>query len=126
MILLDTCALLWLSSNQELISPETLDVIDKEPIVYVSAITGFEIGIKYRAGKLELPCTPNEWFENIIKHHDLSVIKIDININIRATELPLIHRDPCDRFLIATALIHELTVVTSDRRFEQYGIKVLN
>ena len=126
MIILDTCALLWLSSNRELLSSRTLDIIDKTPIVYVSAITGFEIGIKYRAGKLELPCTPNEWFEKIIEHHDLSVIKVDININIKATELPLIHRDPCDRFLIATALIHDLTVVTADKRFEQYGIKTIS
>jgi len=43
----------------------------------------------------------------------------------RATELPEVHRDPADRFIIATAILGNLPVVTTDRRFRDYGIQVI-
>lgn len=125
MILLDTCALLWLSHNQENLSQHALERIDSAPIVYISAITGFEIGIKQRTGKLILPAPLADWINGILEHHDISVIDIDLNINIKATELPFIHKDPCDRFIIATAIINKLTVVTADTRFKDYGVEVI-
>jgi len=125
MMLLDTCALLWLSQDQKKMSRLTLQKINDAPVVSVSAITGFEIGLKYRAGKLHLPAPPWEWFEGIISHHDISVLDLDIGICIKASELPPIHRDPCDRFIIATALLNSIPVVTADERFAEYGVKVL-
>ncbi len=124
-MLLDTCGLLWLAHEQERLSTETLRQIDMSSVVYVSAITSFEIGLKHKAGKLALPVPPRDWFEQIVAHHDLSVIDIDAAICLKATELPDIHRDPCDRFVIATATIRRLPVVTADRRFQEYGITVL-
>ena len=125
MILLDTCALLWLAHDQSRLSREVIEQIDDASIVYISAITGFEVGIKYSGGKLHLPIPPEAWMEQIISHHDLSVINLDVSICLQATSLPPIHRDPCDRFIIATALRHRLPVVTGDTRFQEYGIKVM-
>lgn len=125
-MLLDTCALLWLTHDQSNLSAETLQKMDKAPILYVSAISGFEIGLKYRTNKLQLPMPPREWFDGIVAHHEISVIELDLATCIKATELPLIHKDPCDRFIIATAILQEMPVVTVDHRFEQYGIRVLN
>ena len=124
-MLLDTCGLLWLAREQERVSEETLQKINEASAVYVSAITSFEIGLKHKSGKLVLPVPPREWFEQIVRHHAISIVDIDTNICLRSTELPEIHKDPCDRFIIATALIWELPVVTADRRFEEYGITVL-
>jgi PIN domain nuclease of toxin-antitoxin system len=124
-ILLDTCALLWLAHEQDRLGQETLKVIEDAAVVYVSAISGFEIGIKARAGKLRLPVPPHQWFDTIIQHHDLAVIGLDLDICIRATELPPVHKDPCDRFIIATALQRDLDVVTVDKRFKEYGVRVL-
>jgi len=124
MILLDTCALLWLATDQSRLSRRALRMIEQAPIVYISAITCFEIGIKHRSGKLKLPLSPREWCEGILKHHDISVLQVDAEICIKATELPLIHRDPCDRFIIATAMLNELLVVTADERFGEYGVGV--
>jgi PIN domain nuclease of toxin-antitoxin system len=123
-MLLDTCGLLWLAHEQKKISQEILKRIDESPIVYVSAITSFEIGLKYKTGKLLLPVPPKEWFTEIISHHDISVIDLDEDICLKATELPEIHRDPCDRFIIATALIRNLPVITADKRFHEYGVTV--
>jgi len=121
-MLLDTCGLLWLVHDQRHISAKTLDLIDKAAVVYVSAISAFEIGIKYGSGKLDLPQAPQEWFQAVIEHHDVSVIGLELETCLLATQLPPIHRDPCDRFIIATALVKRLPVVTADRRFAQYCV----
>ncbi|KKL50037.1 hypothetical protein LCGC14_2309500 [marine sediment metagenome] len=125
MILLDTCALLWLVYDQKKISSETLHKIDEAPIVYVSSITGFEIGIKSISGKLKLPQPPKQWLKSILEFHDIRVINLDMDICIKSTELPVIHRDPCDRFIIATAIIKSLPVVTTDEHFKEYGIDIM-
>ena len=125
MILLDTCALLWLAHDRDRISRETLRLIDETPVAYISAITSFEVGIKYRAGKLKLPVPPSQWMAGIMEHHGIAAIDVSIDICLKASELPPIHGDPCDRFIIATALQQNAFVVTADKRFHQYGVEVL-
>jgi len=124
-MLLDTCALLWLAEGGESLSAEARERINAAPAVYVSAISAFEIGLKCRSGKLRLPVPPAEWFESILGHHGIGVIPLDWDVCIAATELPPVHRDPCDRFIIATAKLRRLTVVTADPVFASYGIEVL-
>ena len=50
---------------------------------------------------------------------------LDWEVCVAATELPPIHKDPCDRFIIAAASIHHLPVVTADPRFREYGVEVI-
>ena len=124
-MMLDTCALLWLASGEKKISRAALKQINEAPAVYVSAISGVEIAIKAGRGKLQLPHAPQEWFEKVIAHHGLTVLPLDLNICIAAAQLPPIHNDPCDRFIIATARLNDLAVVTTDENFEKYGLPVL-
>lgn len=123
-MLLDTCALLWLAHDQTRISTETLEKINNAPVVFIASISGFEIGLKHRAGKLLLPTPPIKWIREILSHHQIDIIDLNLDISLKATELPPIHKDPCDRFIIATALVKELPVVTADQRFAEYGVKV--
>ncbi|MFW5738720.1 MAG: type II toxin-antitoxin system VapC family toxin [Spirochaetota bacterium] len=125
MILLDTCGLLWLVSGSGDLSASALGQIDSEPIVSVSAISALEIGLRVRSGKLELPMPVGDWWEQAVAHHRLDVVAPDATILIRSTELPPIHRDPADRIIIATALERRAAVVTSDRRFAEYGIETM-
>jgi len=125
-MILDTCALLWLASGEKKISRPTLKQINEAPAVYVSAISGFEIALKVAGGKLKLPHAPREWFEKVIEHHGLTVLPLELNICIAAAQLPPIHNDLCDRFIIATAKLNDLTVVTTDENFEKYGLTVLD
>lgn len=125
-MILDTCALLWLAGNQrDRISDDTLSKIDLAPAVYIVSITGFEIGLKCRSGKLQLATSPQEWVDTAVEFHQIRVINLDLALCMRATELPYIHKDPCDRFIIAAALNMRMPVVTADRRFVDYGIVVL-
>lgn len=124
-MILDTCALLWLATGSEELSQEARRRIDAAPAVYVSAISAFEVGVKAAGGKLKLPTPAREWWAAAIGHHGLSVLPVDAEISLKSTELPSIHRDPADRLIVATALLRKLTVVTADKRFVEYGVKVL-
>lgn len=120
-LILDTCALLWLAKGHNSITAITRKLINDAPIVFVSSISAWEISIKNKAGKLLLPCTASQWFDTIITHHNLKVLDITSDIAIFASELPNIHRDPCDRFIISTAIQQNLTVLTSDSIFPSYS-----
>ena len=61
----------------------------------------------------------------MIEHHDLQVLPLDLEICIRATQLPPVHHDLCDRMIIATALIRQLVVVTVDPMFRNYDIDTI-
>ena len=124
-MILDTCALLWLAGGNKKLSRSTLRKINEAPAVYVSAISGFEISLKAGAGKLRLSRPIGEWFERVTEHHGLTVLPLDLKVCIAAAELPPIHDDPFDRFIIAIAKLNDLTVVTADERFEKYGLTVI-
>ncbi len=125
-MILDTCALLWLAQGRGALSEAALQSIDDAPVVYVSAISGFEIGIKVRKGKLGLPAQPCDWFATVLECHDIEILPLDLDICIRSTELPAIHADPCDRMIIAAAQLHHFPVVTADAIFLRYDIKVIS
>ena len=125
-MILDTCALLWLSQGGGRLSPEALSQIGEAPVVYVSAISGFEVGIKHRKGKLALPAQPLEWFEAVVEHHHLTLLPIDLEVCIRSTQLPDVHADPVDRIIAATAQSQSLAIVTADLIFARYGIEIIN
>jgi len=124
-MILDTCALLWLAAGDRKLSRAAVRKIGESPAVYVSSISGFEVAIKVAKGKLKLPLRPQDWFERVIEHHDLTVLPLSLDICIAGVELPALHNDPCDRFIIATAKLNDLTVVTADDRFEKYGVRTI-
>jgi PIN domain nuclease of toxin-antitoxin system len=123
-MILDTCALLWLAEGGDRLSKAARDRIENAPIVYVMSISAFEIGIKCRSGKLRLPMPVAEWFQAVVDHHSLAVQPLDWNVCLAAAELPSLHKDSCDRFIIAAAKMRRMPVVTSDNSFAAYGIEV--
>lgn len=124
-MILDTCALLWLASGSKKLSRAALKEINAASAVYVSAISGFEISLKVGQGKLELSHPVEEWFKRVTEHHGLTILPLAFEVCIAAAQLPPIHDDPFDRFIIATAKLNDLTIVTADEWFEKYGLTVL-
>jgi len=124
-MILDTCALLWLVTRDKKLSPEALSQIRECAAVYVSAVSAFEIALKVAKRKLKLPLPPREWFMRAVEHHDLTVFPLTVDVCVNSVELTQIHDDPCDRFIIATAMINDLTVVTADERFPKYGVRTI-
>jgi PIN domain nuclease of toxin-antitoxin system len=124
-IMLDTCGLIWLVNGGGKISDETLKSIEKANIVYVSVATALEIGCKAAIKKLELPMDAEKWYGKVLSIHDLVEIPITGKIALFSAALPMIHKDPADRIIIATAILNRLPVVTHDSRFSQYSVEVL-
>ncbi len=125
MILLDTCAFLWLTSGGSQLTQRAKDAIEQASEVCISSMSAFEISIKYHKGKLGLPLKPHEWFEAAIIHHDIIVMTLNWEICMLSTSLPPIHNDPCDRFIIATAQWHQCPIITADSKFKAYGVEVI-
>lgn len=125
-MILDTCALLWLAQGGGELSTIALQSIEAAPAIYVSAISGFEIGIKVQKKKLKLPAQPADWFNSVLEHHDIEVLALTLDVCVRSTELSLVYTDPCDRMIIATAQLNYFPVVTTDAGFPQYDIEVIS
>ncbi|NCD35318.1 MAG: type II toxin-antitoxin system VapC family toxin [Spartobacteria bacterium] len=124
-LLLDTCALLWLASGDVKLTQNARNSINEAGVVFVSVISGFEVALKVRRGKLVLPAEPDEWLSTIVNHHGLEMIPLHINDAMKAALLPDIHRDPCDRFILAQAMRLDVAVVTGDHVFSDYGVKII-
>jgi len=124
-LILDTCAMLFLASGDRRLSAGAKKALSTAGVVSICAISGFEIALKVAHGKLELPLSPGKWLAGMLAEYDLDVIELDLDLCQQAAELPSIHRDPCDRFIIAAALRVDAVVVTADPIFARYGIDVL-
>ena len=85
-----------------------------ETEAYISAISGFEISVKHRRGKLELPLPPREWLAQAFAAYSLRELPITLQIAALAPEVAVAHADPCDRMIVATAQLHGIPVMTSD------------
>jgi len=127
MSLLDTCTLLWLAADQEKLSKKALKSIkDNAGNLFISSISAFEIAIKVRRGKIILPMSSNLWFKKALAHHGIYEISINSDIATSSVDLPLLHNDPCDRLIIATALANSMNIITCDIHIKQYKeIKVI-
>ncbi|MBU1168726.1 MAG: type II toxin-antitoxin system VapC family toxin [Proteobacteria bacterium] len=124
-LLLDTCALIWLAAGGGELTPQSLERIENASAVFVSSISAFEISLKNKKGGIELPCDAQSWYLKIVEFHGISEIPINHHIAGASVQLPDFHKDPCDRFIIATAMIHRLPVVTGDKMFANYDIDIL-
>jgi PIN domain nuclease of toxin-antitoxin system len=121
MYLLDTCTLIWLASFQNALTEKVKKLLQNSAgNLYVSSISAFEIAIKTVKGKIELPLSPDEWFKEAIRLHGIEEIPITSDIACKSALLPRFHNDPCDRIIIATAILESMAVITKDQNFYQY------
>lgn len=122
MILLDTCALIWLVDEQEYLTENSKHMLEKHRgNLYVSSISACEIGVKYNKGLLTLSSPALSWFQQALEWHSITEIPVDSSIAVQATLLPPIHRDTADRMIIATALEKSLTILTADKHIHAYS-----
>ena len=123
-VLLDTCALLALAGGE---LPRTAAAaLRKAPEALVSVVSPWEVAIEAAGGKLQLIEPPVRWFLGLAERYDLREVPLDAGIACAAAALPLLHRDPFDRVIVAIAQAHGLTVLTSDENIRKYpGVTTL-
>ena len=94
--------------------------------MWFCAISAFEVALKWRDGKLDLPLQPHTWIRRVAERYALTEIPRDSGLCGAAALLPPVHRDPCDRFIIAAARQLRVPVVTIDPKFEPYGVETFS
>lgn len=120
--LLDTMTVLWIVTDPDQIPPRTRDILrDTDETMFVSVLSSWE----YRHKRLTKPHTLPRAFDDLIDVLPVALLDFPYAAADHAASLPLIHRDPFDRMLIAQALHHDLTIVTSDETIPRYPVKTL-
>lgn len=120
--LLDTHILLWFLDNDSKLSNEVREIIiNPRNLVFVSAISAWEIAIKQSLGKL---IAPNN-LEEALRFSRLEVLPVTLPHGLKIADLPMHHKDPFDRMLIAQALIENMTMITVDEKFKLYDVPLL-
>ena len=123
-VLLDTCALLALADGD--LPRGAAGALRKAPEAFVSVVSPWEVAIKVAGGKLRLMEPTVRWFLGLAERYDLRAVPLDAGIASAAAALPLLHRDPFDRVIVALAQSHGFTVLTSDENIRKYaGVKTL-
>ena len=124
-MILDTCALLFLASGDRRLSRSARERLARQPVRWFCAISSFEVALKHRQGKLELPLAPLRWVRELEERYLLTELPLDSALCAAAADLPRHHSDPFDRFIIAAALHLRVPVVTVDPKFAPYGVEIV-
>jgi len=125
-LLLDTCTFLWIAADSPELSARARELFrspDNE--VFLSAGSAWEIAIKHSLGRLPLPDVPERFVPDMREAHAVSPLPIDEEAALHLSRLPDLHRDPFDRLLVSQAIVHGLTILTSDPLVTQYPARTI-
>jgi PIN domain nuclease of toxin-antitoxin system len=120
-LLLDTHVILWWQRDDRRLGREARDAIARADIVWVSAVSGWEVSIKSALGRLRL----TEPFPVLLAADSFTELSMTLTHAARVEELPAHHQDPFDRMLVAQALEERATIVSGDRALAPYGASVI-
>ncbi|WP_432565300.1 type II toxin-antitoxin system VapC family toxin [Kineococcus sp. SYSU DK003] len=121
-LLVDTHVLLWWLAGDERL-PERMGaaLAQAERDVFVSAASAWEMAVKSAQGKLHVPGD----LRGELERQGFTELPVTVEDGLAAGALPLHHGDPFDRMLIAQAVRRDLLLLTVDRRFADYDVRLL-
>ena len=123
-ILLDTCTFLWIISDDNALSPASREMFsDPSHEIFLSAISVWEILVKYSLGKINMPIPVDQFIPYQRERHGIASLPLEESATGHLPKLPLHHKDPFDRMLICQAIQHELTILTPDPLITQYAVR---
>ena len=116
-LLLDTHIFIWGLMEPERLSPRVAEVLENPANeLWLSTIVIWEVLILAEKGRLELKPDPIRWVRRVLREIPFREAPLTYEVAIQSRLVDLPHRDPVDRFLAATALVYDLTLVTADER----------
>ena len=125
-ILIDTHVFLWALGVGQKLSRSARELLsDSDQPVFFSAASAWEMTIKWAKGRLELPVPPAEMIGNALSTAGLSQLSVSIKDAVAVAELPMHHKDPFDRLLVAQARANGLRLMTADPMLERYDVDVI-
>lgn len=125
-VLVDTHTWLWMLASPDRLPARAREVVDDPRTeVLLSAASAWEIAIKYQLGKLPLPEVPATYVPSRLPASGCTGLAVEHAHVLRTGLLPLHHRDPFDRLLVAQAQVLGTPLVSGDRAFAAYDVEVL-
>jgi PIN domain nuclease of toxin-antitoxin system len=124
--LLDTGIWIWSIGATEEINDAGQEILrNGREEIDLSAVTSWEISIKMRLGKLRLPDLPAQCVPAFAAKQGLKLLSVTHDHALKVFDLPLHHRDPFDRLIIAQAIVEGMTILTADRTFGKYPVEIV-
>lgn len=124
-LLLDTPVFLWLLSEPERLGPHLRTVENPSHQLLLSAASSWEMAVKVGCGRLELPDDPKRYVPDRMGAIGVEPLAVEHSHALAVAELPLLHRDPFDRILVAQARHLRLRIVTADADIARYEVKTI-
>ncbi len=122
--LLDTHTLLWFGLDDPQLSPQARAIlIDPQHRIEISPASYWEIAIKINIHKYSLNQPFQPFFEVVLTTYGFHILPVEIRHAAILTSLPLHHRDPFDRLIIAQAIADAIPIVSADTTFDKYPVK---
>lgn len=125
-LLLDTHPFLWAIASPERLSARARrEIEDDANEILVSATSAWEIAIKFRLGRLQLPDEPQRFVPEQMAANSFTALAVLLRHALQVANLPMIHTDPFDRLLVAQASVEDVALVTSDAQIRRYPIDTI-
>lgn len=122
-LLLDTHAFLWFVTDSPKLTPMSKKLIEDETnqrLISIASI--WEMAIKHSIDKLRFQPSFDEFIEEQIFVNKLIIINVNLNHIKTVASLPLYHRDPFDRLIIAQSIVEQLPIISADKIFDSYSL----
>lgn len=123
-VLLDTHAFIWAITDERRLSPRARSVIASAELWW-SVVSLWEAIQKAQVGKLSLPLPAGPFLTGELSSNHVRLLPVSLSHVLRVEELPLHHRDPFDRLLIAQSIEEKWPIVTADPWFARYPVDVI-
>ena len=125
-VLLDTHTFLWWITNNEQLSPTARDIIgSSQNELFLSVASGWEMAIKARLDKLELPDNLEQFITEQLQQNGIAGLPIQMSHALHVYTLPTLHRDPFDRLLIAQSQLETMPILTIDPQIGRYDVETI-
>jgi PIN domain nuclease of toxin-antitoxin system len=124
--ILDTHTFLWWNMDDPQLSQTAREFIaDGRNELYLSAVSAWEIALKYAKGRLKLPQAPDQYVADRITLHRILSLPVETSHALRVYYLPDLHQDPFDRLLIAQSQLEDLPILTANTMIGQYEVSII-
>lgn len=122
---MDTHVWLWLQADPSRVASDVVDKLELAEQVLLSAASSWEIAIKAELGKLSLPEPTSTYIPSRMSASGTEALPIEVLHTIEAASLPMHHRDPFDRLLVAQSRMLKIPLVTADRVIGNYDVEII-
>jgi PIN domain nuclease of toxin-antitoxin system len=124
-VLVDTHALIWWFEGSPALSKRASTMMSgHNHVILISAVVGWELAIKVNVGKFHTPALVQD-LDGIVRREGFSGLPISLDHAVRAGLLPMHHKDPFDRLLVAQAHALNAPIMSADSVLDQYGVQRL-